>query len=373
MNLARSILATALALPSLADGKTAPHPEFVYATHRILGGAFVSALRANPDTGQLTPVPGTPFASIDFSWDVKVDRHNRFAFVTETQPAALSVFRIAPATGALTLASVSPFGFDPRGLALHPTRPFLYAADIDSELHGRRFDEATGQPAPIPGSPFVGPNLASGIVVHPTGRFLYVVELQTFSGSFDGSVWSYAIDDATGALSPIGAPLPTGVRTRGLAIDPDGRHLYAANGDSASVSVFSIDGDSGLLTPLGAPAAAPADVRTLLLSRDGRFLYAVTRAGHALVTYARDAATGALAPQGASLDLPASPEHAALDCSGRLLYVAHGDPVNRVSVVRVDPANGAVALSGGSALPQAATYGIGTTTFGCAPGGISRR
>jgi 6-phosphogluconolactonase (cycloisomerase 2 family) len=105
--------------------------------------------------------------------------------------------------------------------------------------------------------------------VHPTGRFLYVVELQTFSGSFDGSVWSYAIDDATGALSPIGAPLPTGVRTRGLAIDPDGRHLYAANGTARASPSSRSTGDSGLLTPLGAPAAAPADVRTLLLSRDG--------------------------------------------------------------------------------------------------------
>jgi 6-phosphogluconolactonase (cycloisomerase 2 family) len=318
-------------------------------------------------------VPGTPFASIDFSWDVKVDRHNRFAFVTETQPAELSVFRIAPATGALTLASVSPFGFDPRAMVLHPTRPFLYAADLGSELHARRFDETTGLPTPVPGSPFVGPVLSSGLAIHPNGRFLYVSELQTSPTAFDGSVWPYAIDPESGALSSIGAPVPTGVRTRGLVIDPDGRHLYAANADTANVSVFSIDGDSGLLTPLGAPVAALPDVRTLFLSHDGRFLYAVVRGDHALLTYARNTVTGALAAQGPPLNLPASPEHAALDCSGRLLYVAHGDPVNSVSVVRIDPANGAATLAGGSTLPQAATYGIATTTFGCAPSQLSPR
>jgi 6-phosphogluconolactonase (cycloisomerase 2 family) len=369
MLLVRSLLAAAaaLAVPVHADeGKTAPHPEFVYVTHRVFGPAFVSALRANPATGQLTPVPGSPFPSVELSWDVKVDRRNRFAFVTETQPAALSIHAIAPTTGALSLLSVSELGFDPRALALHPTQPFLYAADIGLELHARRFDETTGAVTPIPGSPFPGPNLASGIVVDPNGRFLYIVELQTFSGTFDGSVWSYAIDAATGALTPIGVPQPTGVRTRDLAIDPLGHHLYAASGDSADIAAFAVDGASGLLTPLPeAPFPAVSDVRSLAMARDGRFLYAVSKAAHTVLTYARDAATGALTPQGKPLDLPEAPEHVALDCTGRFLYVSHGDPVNAVSVVRIDPATGATALASGAALPQASTYGITATSFSC--------
>jgi 6-phosphogluconolactonase (cycloisomerase 2 family) len=375
MKFGRLVLAVA-AVAALAgalradEQKTAPHPEFVYVTHRILGQAFVTALRMNPTNGALIPVPGSPFATTNFSWDVKIDPRNRFAFVTDSQTAVVQVLAIAPTTGALNPVAGSPFpmGFDPRTLVIHPTGRFLYSSELDFEIPARRVDPSTGALLPVPGSPFPGPLLSSGIAIDPTGRFLYTSELQTVSGSFDGSIWSYAIDPQTGALASIDTPVPTGLRTVDLAIVPSGHHLYAANGDTGDVSAFAIDPASGLLTAVpGSPFPAVLGLRSLAIVPDGRFVYALSKVGHVILTYARDEQTGALTALGAPLSTAAAPEHLALDCSGRFLYVSHGDPVNAVSVLRVDPATGGLTPAGGAPLGAATGFGITITTFGCAP------
>ena len=83
------------------------------------------------------------------------------------------------------------------------------------------------------------------VQVHPSGKFLY--------GSNRGhdSIAIFAIDAATGKLTPVGHQ-PTGGKTpRNFAIDPTGRFLLAANQDSGTIVVFRIDPETGKLEPTG--------------------------------------------------------------------------------------------------------------------------
>jgi len=366
--------------PMLAAVPLTTTSEYVYVTHRIFGPSFVSALRVDPTTGSLSNVAGSPFPTAVFTWDVKVDPRNRYLYATDTQTADISAFAISPASGALTPipGSPFPFGFDPRSLAIHPSGRFLYASEIDFELPARRIDPVTGGLSQLPGAPFPGPSLSSGIAIHPNGRFLYLAEGQNSTGGFDSTIWTYALDPQTGTLAQIGIPVPSGTRTREIAIDAAGRFLYTVNADSVDIRAFAIDAGSGLLTPIaGSPFAAIPDVRTLAIG--GRrfvghqatgqdFLYVVSKSGSSVLAFVRDLETGALTPvPGSPFAVPAAPEDVVLDCTGRFAYVSHGDPVNAVSTLRIDPSSGAVAPVPGSPFPLGAptALSIATTSFSC--------
>ena len=96
---------------------------------------------------------------------------------------------------------------------------------------------------------------ASGLAVSPDGRHVYVS-----SHSSNGIAW-LARDAASGKLSPAGCikNFPRADRCRagfalegtsGVAVSPDGKSVYVTADTPGSVSVFSRDADSGDLEPV---------------------------------------------------------------------------------------------------------------------------
>jgi 6-phosphogluconolactonase len=81
------------------------------------------------------------------------------------------------------------------------------------------------------------------IQIDHAGKFLYV------SNRGHDSIAIFAIDKATGKLTPV-AHVPTGGKTpRYFTLDPTGSYLFAGNQDSNTVTIFRVDANTGRLTP----------------------------------------------------------------------------------------------------------------------------
>jgi 6-phosphogluconolactonase (cycloisomerase 2 family) len=226
--------------------------------------------------------------------------------VTAGLSAPLMEYSVA--NGVLTLANTYPATNLVTGLAFDSTYAFLYTADayasnissypVGSGALGAPNDSTSGvtggfywnvavsgnfvyvtdqanntvtlitatsgvlAAGPYTSTTLPGFNIPQGIVVDPTGSYLYVAD----KGS--GSVYAYTIAPTTGLLTAITGspfasltPAPTGLTTAGtwatLAVDPSGQFLYSGNADAGTVTAFTI-GAGGVLTAVGTPVSTVA-------------------------------------------------------------------------------------------------------------------
>jgi 6-phosphogluconolactonase (cycloisomerase 2 family) len=142
-------------------------------------------------------------------------------------------------------------GAGPRHIAFHPRQRWAYIVnELSSTITACGFERGGNGMAPLQTIPSVpadvsGRNTGSEIVVHPSGRFVYV------SNRGHDSVGVFQIGEADGRLSPV-AWCPTGGKTpRAIALDPMGAFLYAANQASDTIVAFAVDKTSGRLVPTG--------------------------------------------------------------------------------------------------------------------------
>jgi 6-phosphogluconolactonase len=183
------------------------------------------------------------------------DRTGRFVLAVDLGIDKVLVYRFDGDTGALTphdppYAALPP-GSGPRHLAFHPSGPYVY---VDNELSATvtafRYDGDLGRLTEIETRPtlpadFSGANTSAEIQCSPDGRHLYV------SNRGHDTIALFAVDAATGRLTPGGHVSTRGRAPRHFAIEPSGRYLVAANQDSDKVVLFRRDAASGGLEPTG--------------------------------------------------------------------------------------------------------------------------
>jgi 6-phosphogluconolactonase (cycloisomerase 2 family) len=147
-------------------------------------------------------------------------------------------------------------------------------------------------------------------------RALYVTNAERSPSS----VSAYAISFADGSLSQLGtgpfSGTAGGSNSVASVLSPDGAYLYTVNAGSDTVDVFTVNSDGTLstTTAAGTPSLAVASMMGIAISPDGSHVYAVGNDGQhpkpcggasqpactpnttttVVVDYARDAATGAL-------------------------------------------------------------------------------
>jgi 6-phosphogluconolactonase len=198
---------------------------------------------------------------------VTPDPSGRFLYVPDLGLDQVLIYRIDAAKGGLApaappFAAVTP-GSGPRHIALSRDGRHAYVInEMTMTITVFERAAATGALTPIqtlttlPAGQAVEKGFSTAeIVLHPTGRFLY--------GSNRGhdSLAVYAVDPASGQLTPI-EHVPTGGRMpRAFNIDPTGSFLVAGNQNSDQVAVFRIDPSKGTLAPAGTPIAVGRPVR----------------------------------------------------------------------------------------------------------------
>ena len=156
-----------------------------------------------------------------------------------------------------------PPGAGPRHFAFHPSNALAWSInELDSTVTTFAWDTRAGALERRESVSTLPPgctnrSTTAEIAVHPSGRFLY--------GSNRGhdSIAVFAIDGATGRLSPVQHQVTGGRTPRNFALDPSGRFLLAANQDSGTIVVFRVDPDTGRLAPAGHEARVALPVCVL--------------------------------------------------------------------------------------------------------------
>lgn len=234
-----------------------------YAAGNFVGQSAINAFLIDSTDSQLLPLPVNSSTDLDSPpFGLIADAKGRYLYagmgpnpITNNVDAITNVYKIDPLSGQLLLNGSAGNGQHfVRSIALDP--------------RGRFFFEAWGTSSGSIGSAFISPvdgtalsgislfslqpgELAVALVAESSGKFLYV---QQTSG-----VATYAIDQATGALTPSQAASSLLQFTNGKAVaDPLGPYFYALQNDG--VRGFQIDPIAGGLTALaGSPFAVGAN------------------------------------------------------------------------------------------------------------------
>jgi 6-phosphogluconolactonase len=241
------------------------------------GGGSVASLPVGED-GRLRPPTSViqhAGSSVDpkrqegpHAHSINLDAANHFAFAADLGLDQVLVYRFDREKGTLAphdppFARVKP-GAGPRHFAFRPDGRFAYVInELDSTV------TAFGYDAGVPSGPgrleeiqvvstlpagWEGENYPAEVQVHPSGRFLY--------GSNRGhdSIAVFAIDAASGRLTPAGHTPSGGKWPRNFGMDPSGAWMLVGNQNSDNILLFRIDPERGALTHTGQTLESPAPI-----------------------------------------------------------------------------------------------------------------
>ncbi len=299
----------------------------------------------------------------------------RAVYVLQAAGAAtasgVASYKVNPTTGALTgPTSTALTGASPTSVAAHPSRRFLYVTNAGSaELNGIAANSVAVYRLNLLNGTIVGPatsSVATGApagfqptmpVIHPSGRFLYVVSFGSVSFNGGGDLRLFTIDGVSGALTL--SPSITsggGAQPMGMAFNRLGTVAYvlfagssSTNTFSTQVKAYSVDAVTGVLSGPSSGVAAGAlgsGPWSIAADANGKFAYVAALSTNELLSYRLNPTTGALTNLG-STALLSKPTSLAADSFGRFLYAGRQEPTlnTNLGVYRIDATSGALTLA----------------------------
>jgi 6-phosphogluconolactonase (cycloisomerase 2 family) len=173
-------------------------------------------------SGQLTPFGSFPITTANQVFETFVDPSGKFLYATDdarNPTDEVDAFTISPDSGSLTKISGSPYpvGIQPFGIATDPTGKFLYIANYngpyqtnrspsqyDGSISAFTIDPESGALTPVSGSPFAAGINSLSVIIDPTGHFAYAFSATYTTGYLSyATILTYAVDQSTGALTPL--------------------------------------------------------------------------------------------------------------------------------------------------------------------------
>jgi 6-phosphogluconolactonase (cycloisomerase 2 family) len=245
-------------LPSRPIHLTTDMPsEYVLVAFNNPSAVRVYRINRDATLGEEVPQPGAIDAGI-FAHQVRVTNNNRLAILVTRgndpaggkteDPGALKVFtfRDGRLTNEVSVAPNGGYGFGPRHLDFHPSRPWVYVSlERENKLDLFTLDGDTLSTMPLfrketlarPDN--IQSRQAAGTVhVHPNGRVVYGVNRADTTKEFEGknvfvggenTIATNMINQETGEPTLIDHAETHGIHCRTFHIDPSGRLLVAAH------------------------------------------------------------------------------------------------------------------------------------------------
>ncbi len=316
------------------------------------------------------------------------------------------------ATGALSAPELAAEVSNPSFLAIHPTRKFLYAVGEMNTFDGKKsgavsafaIDPKTGkltllnQQASQGGGPchlvtdkdgkhvlvanYGGGSVAAlpiqqdgklgaatsfvqhkGSSVNPRrqegphahsinldagNRFAVVADLGL------DQLRVYRFDPAKGTLTanePPSASVAAGSGPRHFAFHPSGKHAFAINELTSTLTAFSYDSQKGVLRELQTLSTLPQDFKgnnstaEVQVHPSGKFVYGSNRGHDSIAIFAFDPETGKMTAAGHESTQGKTPRNFALDPTGTYL-LAENQASDSIVVFRIDPKTGSLKATG---------------------------
>ena len=311
-----------------------------------------------------------------------------FVYVSVGNAKKITVFQMAPATGALAALHEVKLEGEPGSLAVDPQQQFLYAALRDKKaVTSFRIDPDSGNLQPISTVPLVdtvylavdgtGKHLlmasynANKVAVYPIGSdgavkkaatTILETEKNPHSIMVDrfnrhvyvpntgaDSILQYELDDRTGNLLPAQEPLhrcTKGAGPRHFFFHPTKPFVYFVNEHNSTVTAYARTEPQGALHPLQTLGRLPSEFTGSNTCADiemvpsGRFLYASNRGHDSIAAFQVDRSSGRIRTIG-RFATEKTPRSFTIDPSGRFLFSA-GQGSGRLAAYRIDHRSGAL-------------------------------
>ena len=338
-----------------------PSGRFLYATNlgNTNIAASVSAFVVNNTTGALSLTSGSPYpvglpVSFSYSIDTPMSHPDgKFLYIRKATELQIFGYAVDQTSGALTSLASSPLPYttlpgrfnysnklyyaplfsssnavgvyavdsvtgvgssqgsapasQPVGIpAFDAANRYLYSASAARSIFGYSINATTGVLTALPGSPYAWPPAQGGtvpnsppqVVVHASGKFVYVLDLNVGGSTLLGNsnITIYSIDQTTGALTAVGSPVSTGGSFAvGMQIYKNGQFLLVTN-LSGSVAIFGINLTTGALTPaVGSPFSSPGPAPGIvMIDPSGKFAYLTDAVSNTITEFTIDATAGTI-------------------------------------------------------------------------------
>jgi YVTN family beta-propeller protein len=232
------------------------------------------------------------------------------------------MYTIDSDTGRLRHNGHVPTGRFPSSVVVHPSGRFVYVTEqTGQKVSAFSVNAETGKLTTLPGSPF-DPGVVSPFwsALDKEGDFLYM------AGRNSNALTAMRINQQTGALSLVeGAPYPGGYLPRSVAVHPSDRFVYMVTINDDSISAYEVNQTSGKLTEMkGSPFDAGDAPQFISIHPNGQYAYVTSWNSKELITFKLDQQTGALKKiQSLPFGVEASPFGISIHPNGRFVYAAN--------------------------------------------------
>ncbi len=236
---------------------------------------------------------------------------------------------------------------------VNPGVPFVYVGGYAGVITRYRLNPQSGQLGPAATTAFTGS--PSFLAVDDAHTHLYAVNEQTA-----GQVASFAIDQASGALTHLNDVSSGGNGPAHVSVDHSGKWVMAANYGDGTIGVWPVQPDGSL----GAPSdtrAAGANAHQIVASLSNLVVFVPCLGAGYVAQFTFDASSGKLTPNPVphvTTPAGAGPRHLAFHPNGTIAYLI-AETNSTISAYHLDGAGQLTSMQTVSTLPPVFT---GTNT-----------